>query len=95
MNSEAIAANLRVLELIPEGVEHRIKQSTSKEDANSHLLNFLKEEATGDQVQRILKFASEKPAYGRMSEFAVSILQKMQTGLHLCVLCLTSGSFLW
>ena len=81
MNAKAIALTLRVLDLIPERVEHHIDHSASKEDANAHLLTFLKEEATKEQVQGVFKVASENVEYGRMSGFAAKIQQNLQTGL--------------
>ena len=81
MNAKAIAMTLKVLDLIPERVEHQINHSVSKEDANAHLFTFLKEEATEEEVQGVFKVASENVEYGRMSSFAVNIQQKLQTGL--------------
>ena len=39
------APQLKALELIPEAVKCDIRQSRSKEEANAHLLNHLKEDA--------------------------------------------------
>ena len=78
MNAKAIAAQLRDQDLIPEMIEVRIKQSESKENGNSHLLRFLKEEADTKQVLEILKSAAEAKSYGRMNAFAVILLQKIQ-----------------
>ena len=81
MNAKAIALILRVLDLIPERIEYHIQHSVSRGDANGHLLTYLKEDATEEQVQGVFKFASET-VYGRMSEFASNILQTLQQGAH-------------
>ena len=82
MNAEAVAMTLFVLEVIPERVKYDIDHSKSREDANGHLLTFLKKDATEDQVLQIFKAASEKTGYGMMNEFATSILHKLQQGAH-------------
>ena len=82
MNSEAIAAKLFNQELIPERVKRCIMQSMSKEDANNHLLTFLREDASTDQVQGILEVAAEAKGYGRMKAFAARVLQEIQQGLQ-------------
>ena len=81
MNSQAIASILRGLGLIPESVKNGIKRSTCRDDANECLLTYLKEDATKEQVRGVLKCASEKTDYGRMSEFAAKLLQKLPQGL--------------
>ena len=81
MNSQAIAPKLRALGLIPESVKNDIKESTCKEDANECLLTYLKEDATEKQVCGIFKVTSEKTEYGRMSEFAADMRQKLPQGL--------------
>ena len=82
MNAKAIALTLRVLDLIPERIEYHIQHSMSRGDANGHLLTYLKEDATVEQVQSIFKVASEKAGYGRMNEFAANCLQTLQQGAH-------------
>ena len=81
MNSQAIAPTLRTLGLIPESVKNDVKRSTCREDANAHLLTYLKEDATEEKVHEIFKFTSEKTEYGRMSEFAADMRQKLSQGL--------------
>ena len=78
MNATAIA--LQVQDLIPESVKCDIDQSKCIEDANGHLLTFLLTEASEIQVQQTFKVASETMDYGRMSQFAASILQQLQPG---------------
>ena len=85
MNSQAIASKLKGLGLIPESVKNSIKQSTCREDANECLLTYLKEDATEKEVRGVFKVASEKTDYGRMSEFAANIQQKLPQGLCRCV----------
>ena len=80
MNAKAIALRLKVSELIPESVKYDIDHSKCGDDANAHLLTFLKEQATGDQLQGILQIASEKPDHGRMSKFATKLLQQLLQG---------------
>ena len=53
INSEDITPQLKVLELIPEAVEYDIRQSWSKEEANAHLLNHLKEGADEETVREV------------------------------------------
>ena len=80
MSATNIASTLKLYELIPEEVEHDITHAKSREAANGHLLTFLTENATEKQVQGIFKFASEKKDYGRMSQFATTILQQLPQG---------------
>ena len=82
MNAKAIALTLRVLDLIPERIEYHIQHSMSRGEANGHLLTYLKEDATEEQVLAVFKVASEEAGYGRMSEFAANVLQKLQQGMH-------------
>ena len=74
MNCKVIAPNLKTLKLIPESVECDILQSKSKEEANAHLLNHLKEEADEDTVREVFRIASEKAGYGKMNKFAAGVL---------------------
>lgn len=78
MNAAAVALTLFALGLIPENVKYDIDHSKCREDANGHLLMHLKEGATEDQVLEVLKVASEKTVYGKMSEFAANLLHKLQ-----------------
>ncbi len=80
MCAKDIALSLRVYGHITETVEHDISHAKSREDANGHLFTFLTEKASDEQVQGTFKFASEKKDYGRMSQFATSILQQIQQG---------------
>ena len=74
MNCKVIAPSLKALKLIPECVEYDILQSKSKEEANAHLLNHLKEEADEDTVREVFRIASEKAGYGKMNKFAAGLL---------------------
>ena len=80
MSATAIALQLEALKLIPEPVQHEIQHSKCKKDANTHLLKFLKEVASEEQVLGTFKVASEETAYGRMLQFAAKILQQLQPG---------------
>ena len=80
MNATAIALQVQVQGLIPESVKCDIERSKCREDANGHLLTFLLAGASEIQVLQTLKVASEKIGYGRMSQFAVNILQQLQPG---------------
>ena len=80
MSATAIALQLEARELIPESVKHEIQHSKCEKDANAHLLNFLKEGASEEQVLGTFKVASEETEYGRMSQFAATILQQLQPG---------------
>lgn len=82
MDAKAIAKALCGLRLIPEPVTNSILQSMSTENANVELLTFLEAKASENQMEAIFKFASEQTDYGRMSEFATNILQKLQQGLY-------------
>ena len=82
MNSKAIALTLNMLHLIPESVKYDIDQSALREDANGHLLTYLMEYAPEELVLGVFKVASEEAGYGRMSEFAANVLQKLQQGMH-------------
>ena len=82
MNAEPIATELLAQGLITQPVERSIKQSNSKEESNSHLLTFLKGDASTDQVQECLKYAAEAKGYGRMNAFAARVLQEIQQGLQ-------------
>ena len=81
MNAKAIALTLYGQDLIPESVKHDIETSKCREDSNGHLLMYLKEDATEEQVQGVFKVASETE-YGRMSDFAAKFLQTLQQGAH-------------
>ena len=60
MNSKVLAPQLKALELIPEDVESDILQSKSKEEANAHLLNHLKEDADDEAVREVFRIVSVK-----------------------------------
>ena len=90
MCAKDIALSLRVYGHITESVEHEITNAKSREDANGHLFTFLTVKASEEQVQGTIKFAAEKKDYGRMSQFATSILQQLQQGqfsLYYNMLC--------
>ena len=80
MNAAVIALQLELQDLISESVKHDIQHSKCKKDANGHLLKFLKEGASEEQVLGTFKVASEETEYGRMSQFAANILQQLQPG---------------
>ena len=82
MNAKAIALTVYGLDLIPERVKYDIDHSKLREDANGHLLTYLKEDATEEQILGVFKVASEEAGYRRMSEFAANVLQKLQQGMH-------------
>ena len=90
MNAEAIAGTLRAQECISENVECKISRSCSRNDANSHLLEFLKIEADENQIQGIFQVASTATGYGNMIIFATKLLQKFTQGLYGC----TVGTYL-
>ena len=78
MNCKVIVTQLRALEFIPERVESDIRQSKSKEEANSHCLKHLQEDADERTVREVFRIASEQTGYGRMNAFATSVLTKLQ-----------------
>ena len=80
MDAAAIALQLELQDLIPESVKHDIHHSKCLEDANGHLLTFLMKGASDIQVLGTFKVASDKTEYGKMSQFAVEILQQLQPG---------------
>ena len=80
MNCKEIASKLKTFKLIPESIECSILQSRTKEQANTHLLNHLKEDADGVTARKIFKIASEEAGYGRMNTFAVFMLRHLQPG---------------
>ena len=77
MNSKVLAPQLKALELIPESVECDILQSKSREEANAHLLNHLKEDADEESVREVFRIASEKTGYGKMKVFAAGVLKEL------------------
>ena len=85
MNSKVLVPQLKALKLIPEPVECDILQSRSREEANSYLLNHLKEDADEDSVREVFRIASEKTGYGKMKVFAAGVLRELQQGVYWCV----------
>ena len=85
MNSAVLAPRLKALGLIPAIVETNVLQSKSREDANAHLLQHLKEDAGMKSVMEIFRIASQEPGYGIMNTFADDVLRKLQRGLYWCV----------
>ena len=85
MNSAVLAPCLKALGLIPAIVETNVLQSKSREDANAHLLQHLKEDAGMESVMEIFRIASQEPGYGIMNTFADGVLRKFQRGLYWCV----------
>ena len=84
MNAKAIAGPLCSRGHIPQAVKYNISESPSQEDANSCLLDFLKEQADERQIQGIFQVASAATKYGRMSIFATKLLLKFPQGLYGC-----------
>ena len=78
MISKVLAPQLKALGLIPEAVECDIRQSTSKEEANAHLLSHLKEYADEESLREVFRIASEKAGYGKMKVFAAGVLRELQ-----------------
>ena len=78
MNCKEIVSELRALALIPESVENSILHSKTREEANTCLLNHLKEDADEVTVSKVFRIASEKAGYGKMNAFAASLLKKLQ-----------------
>ena len=78
MNSKVLAPQLKALELTPESVECDILQSKSREEANAHLLNHLKEDADEEAVREVFRIASEETGYGKMKAFAAGMLKELQ-----------------
>ena len=85
MNSKVLAPQLKALGLIPAIVETNVLQSKSREEANAHLLQHLKEDADEKSILEIFRIASQEPGYGIMNTFADSVLRKLQRGLYWCV----------
>ena len=85
MNSKVLAHRLKALGLIPAIVETNVLQSKSREEANAHLLQHLKEDADMKSMMEIFRIASKEPGYGRMNTFADGVLRKLQRGLYWCV----------
>ena len=78
INSKVLAPQLKALELIPEAVVCDILQSKSKEEANAHLLNHLKEDADDEAVREVFRITSVKTGYGKMKVFAAIVLRELQ-----------------
>ena len=74
MNSKVLTPQLNALE----AVECDICQSRSKEEANVHLLNHLKEDADEETVKEVFRIVSEKTGYGKMKAFAAGVLRQLQ-----------------
>ena len=85
MNSAVLAPHLRAMGLIPAVVWNNVLQSKSREEANAHLLQHLKEDADMKSVMEIFRIASQEPGYGKMNTFADAVLRKLQRGLYCCV----------
>ena len=85
MNSGVLAPRLKAQGLIPAIVETNVLQSKSREEANAHLLQHLKEDADMESAMEIFRIASQEQGYGRMNTFADVVLRKLQRGLDWCV----------
>ena len=84
MNCKVLAPQLKALGLIPFITEDDVLQSKNKEEANAHLLQYLKEDADEESVMEVFRIASQEPGYRRMNTFAASVLMKLQRGLYWC-----------
>ena len=80
MDSREIVSKLKAMELIPEGTANSIKLSKDKEEANTHLLTHLKENADEKAIKETFRIASKKTGCGRMNEFAAFMLKELQGG---------------
>ena len=80
MNCKEIASKLKAMKLIPESTANSIQLSKDKEEANTHLLTHLKENADKREVMEIFRIASEKSGCGKMNKFAVVMLRELQGG---------------
>ena len=78
MNSKVLAPRLKAHGLIPAIVETDVLQSKSREEANGHLLQHLKEDADMESAMEIFRIASQEQGYGRMRTFANGVLRKLQ-----------------
>ena len=78
MNSKEIAPKLKAMELIPESVANSILLSKDKEEANTHLLTHLKENASETAMKETFRVASEKTGCGKMNTFAAFMLMELQ-----------------
>ena len=78
MNCKEIAIQLLALGLIPESVEHDIRLSKSKEDANARLLIYLKQDADEERVTKVFRIACEKKCFPKMDTFASFMIKELQ-----------------
>ena len=78
MDAKAIASELHELDKIPEAVKNLIERAIDTSKANAELLNFLKRQASDDQIEEIFKHASEQTLNARMSRFAADVLEELQ-----------------
>ena len=85
MNAKEIAPKLKELKVIPDSVKFDILQSKTKELANVHLLQHLREDAAEEAVKEVFRIASAEECYGKMNTFAAVVLKKLGQGLVLCV----------
>ena len=74
MNSRVLAPQLKALGLIPAIVETNVLQSKSREEANGHLLQHLKEDADMKSVMDLFKIAYQEQGYGRMNTLYLIIV---------------------
>ena len=78
MDAKAIASELHKLEKIPEAVQNLIERAIDTPKTNAELLDFLKRQASDDQIEDIFKYASEQTLNGKMSRFAADVLEELQ-----------------
>ena len=78
MNAKAIGQTLRSLRLISPEVATDIERARSKKEANNVLLQHMQEDADEKKIQKILEVSSKAEGYGRMNNFAASVLRNQQ-----------------
>ena len=78
MNAEAVGQTLKSLRLISPEVATDIARARSKKEANNVLLQHMLEDADEKKLQKILEVSSKAEGYGRMNNFAASVLRNQQ-----------------
>ena len=83
MNAKVIGQTLKSLHLISPEVATDIERARSKKEANNALLQYMQEDADEERLRKIFEVASTAEGYGRMNNFAASVLRNWQWGLYL------------
>ena len=78
MNAGAIGQTLKSLRLISPEVATDIERARSKKEANNVLLQYMQEDADEERLRKIFEVASTAEGYGRMNNFAASVLRNRQ-----------------